>query len=480
MSEAAAVGLIADLLLRYFRDPGRYRAQAQHAARALGNLGPVLRLALGRPVDLAEAALAVPGDAAELERAAAFFVRQCFFRDDATHYEVLGLARDASGDDLRKHFRLLMQIVHPDRHAGDDHAVWPESFAARANLAHSVLKLPETRAVYDRELAAAAQVREQAERGPAARSRLIPVPVRQPVSRKRAPPGPVWPEWLTAGVGGFAREHPVVIAGAGMVVLAMLMATLLSGPEHHGIAGVESTYTGMPQAQQEAPKPEPAARSEPIVLQGVAGAESPAAEPVAVAVSEAPRLEVAAVAVPPVGAPIKSVVARGEPPPMATVHAVPAALPAVATNPIVATAAIATAAPAVAAPPEAPAVPRGDPPVAMEVEVLIASFVSAYEGGRLDTIVGLFGDDGRTDRQRGRAAIRGEYDQLFRDSAWRRMQVSQLAWKTVGDHAEAQGELMLRIGWRDGREVEQRVAVDMDLVRQGGRIVIARLSQQPK
>jgi hypothetical protein len=37
----------------------------------------------------------------------------------------------------------------------------------------------------------------------------------------------------------------------------------------------------------------------------------------------------------------------------------------------------------------------------------------------------------------------------------------------------------VRIGWRDGREVEQRHAVDMELARRDGRVVITRLSQQP-
>ena len=50
----------------------------------------------------------------------------------------------------------------------------------------------------------------------------------------------------------------------------------------------------------------------------------------------------------------------------------------------------------------------------------------------------------------------------------------------VGDRTIAKGEITVRIGWRDGREVEQRLALDMELVRRDGRVVIARLSQQPK
>jgi hypothetical protein len=39
---------------------------------------------------------------------------------------------------------------------------------------------------------------------------------------------------------------------------------------------------------------------------------------------------------------------------------------------------------------------------------------------------------------------------------------------------------MSKIAWADGREVEQRVAMQMELVRRGGRVVIARLSFQPR
>lgn len=135
-----------------------------------------------------------------------------------------------------------------------------------------------------------------------------------------------------------------------------------------------------------------------------------------------------------------------------------------------------------AAPPpgERTAVAMVPPLGSSEVEVLIAAFVSSYEKGRLDTFAKLFDDDAQTNQNRGRAAIASEYDQLFRSTVWRRMAISQLGWKPVGDHTEAKGEFVVKTGWRDGREVEQRMAVDMELVRQGGRAVIAKLSLQPR
>ena len=131
---------------------------------------------------------------------------------------------------------------------------------------------------------------------------------------------------------------------------------------------------------------------------------------------------------------------------------------------------------AIGAPPAAPPVP----PANAEIEALFATFVDSYERGRTDAFAALFADDADTNLRRGRAAIRGEYDELFRLSQWRRMQLTRITWRPVGDRAVANGEITVKIGWRDGREVEQRLNVNMELARRDGRVVIARLMHQPK
>jgi uncharacterized protein (TIGR02246 family) len=120
------------------------------------------------------------------------------------------------------------------------------------------------------------------------------------------------------------------------------------------------------------------------------------------------------------------------------------------------------------------------PPGTGEIEAFFAAFVDAYEKGRPDAFAALFDDDAETNLRRGRPAIRTEYDELFRQSRWRRMQLTRINWRRVGDRALAKGEISVRIGWRDGREVEERIAVDMELVRRDGRALIAKLSQQPR
>jgi hypothetical protein len=119
------------------------------------------------------------------------------------------------------------------------------------------------------------------------------------------------------------------------------------------------------------------------------------------------------------------------------------------------------------------------PPATAEVEALFASFVDNYERGRLDAFAALFDADADTNLRRGRAAIRGEYYELFRLSQWRRMQLTRISWRPIGDRAVAKGEITVMIGWRDGREVVQRLNVDMELMRRDGHVVIAKLTHQP-
>jgi molecular chaperone DnaJ len=63
------------------------------------------------------------------------------------HYEVLGVGRDASADELKSAYRRLAIQHHPDKTAGDEGAT--EKFK-EASEAYSVLSDPEKRARYDR------------------------------------------------------------------------------------------------------------------------------------------------------------------------------------------------------------------------------------------------------------------------------------------------------------------------------------------
>jgi len=63
------------------------------------------------------------------------------------YYEVLGVSRDASPDDIKKAYRQQALQYHPDRNPGDKGS---EDRFKEANEAYSVLADPEKRAQYDR------------------------------------------------------------------------------------------------------------------------------------------------------------------------------------------------------------------------------------------------------------------------------------------------------------------------------------------
>jgi hypothetical protein len=374
--------LAADLLLRFYREPLRYQVWMLEADRVLGCPVLILRLALGQSIELSDPALDGPGVVAELERAAIFFVRQVFFRDEATHYQVLGLTPDADSEAIHESFRLLMQLTHPDRREPD--SAWPEAFAARVTRAYTTLRNPESRAAYDRQLATKVEPKTDS-------------PVTTHAAKLRARRSyrqirlPILPEWMTAGVGGFMWRHPTLIAIVGMTAVAIFIVGLVAWSEADG------------KLTRIAPQPLRALQP---------GSTS--------AVSDA-------------------------------IEGLPSSLQQITLR----------------------------PPTDGEVEAVVATFLSSYEAGRLDTFAALFDDDAEFNLNRGRASIRHEYDELFRRSAWRRMNVSQLRWTAVGDRVEATGQIKVRIEYRDGSEVQQRLTLDMMFVRRGERTVITRLSQRP-
>ena len=462
---------------------------------SLFDSGIVLKLALGRRVEFADPALRKLS-AEVLRQAAAAHVRHCHFYPDATPYQVLGLAPEASERAIMEAFRLLMQLVHPDRQRV--RGEWPEAFAAQANGAYAILRDADARARFDREASERVARARSAQAAAVAAAAAVPPVPRWPKSgrvMRRPPSPPLLPEWLTEGVGGFVRAHPAAVAFAALIGIAVLMIAAAAWEGREGSLARD----------KRAPEPLPVATP----MRG-------APEPTAVAQAQAPIAPTNEQVAPTGNATAPSTTARDGIPPDATrdngaraanasersVPAQDSRMPPREVAAIVVAPALerappeASVAPAVTAVPpqvsaaqERPAgsaqpAPAANPgsaargPNTDEIEALFVTFVDSYDRGRLDAIAALFDDDARTDERHGRAEIRRDYDEVFRRSDWRRMRLTRVSWKHLGEVTHARAEAAIRMGWRDGREVEERLAMDIELARRDGRVVITRLSQR--
>ena len=69
----------------------------------------------------------------------------------STHYEILGVARDATDDEIKSVYRRLARELHPDHHPND---MEKEGRFKEVTAAYEVLGAPERRRAYDQQLAA--------------------------------------------------------------------------------------------------------------------------------------------------------------------------------------------------------------------------------------------------------------------------------------------------------------------------------------
>jgi DnaJ domain len=207
--------LLVPALLDFERVPGRYPLIKREPALLFDQAHTVLLLAAGRAVEGLEAFDL--GLAERARRAARFFVRTALLRTEVDHLTLLGLMPDASAEQVREHYRLMIRLTHPD-FAGDGDP-WPADAAARINIANDVLSSPVKRAAYQASLTPAA--------APAPKPAIQkPIPSRPPgVALK---PVPMRNGWLARINGGLSVRMKLAIASLGALLSGG--ALVLLGP----------------------------------------------------------------------------------------------------------------------------------------------------------------------------------------------------------------------------------------------------------
>jgi trichohyalin len=132
--------VLVELALAYYREPLRYphlTDPRQPLPAGFANLVPAFGSVLAsRHLEATAAALAARPE--EVLEAARFFVRHVLLAPGASHARELGFDGEATPDQVRQHYQLLIRLFHPDRQArlsdGDT------GYAARLNAAYQVLR----------------------------------------------------------------------------------------------------------------------------------------------------------------------------------------------------------------------------------------------------------------------------------------------------------------------------------------------------
>jgi len=135
------------LALACHRNPLAYRDRLALGASLPADMECLLRIANGSAETTEKAVQRLGANPLELRDAAKFCVQQWCFARGADHYRVLGLEPGASLDQIKEHYRLLMQLFHPDRTAGRE--TWTEHYATRVNEAWAALSRSQIPAVSD-------------------------------------------------------------------------------------------------------------------------------------------------------------------------------------------------------------------------------------------------------------------------------------------------------------------------------------------
>jgi len=277
---ASARGDALDWALALARAPGERHALRQRPLP--DGMETVLQVAGGCHAAAIDDAAAHTGMApAAVVEAARFYLREMLFFPDADPYRVLGLAADASDEQIKHHHRLLQQWLHPDRPTSD----WDAAFAARVNAAWSQLRTPARREAHAARVGAVVPAAASNEPSWSQPARIPAVAM----AAGRIEPG--------IDEGRWRRRAPVLALFGVCAVLGVLAVRdmqqeperAIAGGEVAAVSAAEETPAVALQLPTVAPVPTsksaraPAAEAKPAPPQRIAAAPAPRVAPTAVA-----------------------------------------------------------------------------------------------------------------------------------------------------------------------------------------------------
>jgi hypothetical protein len=428
-AEAASV---ASQLLAFYREPVSHRPLYIHGREPLPGAHFVLRFAHGR-FNAALIRELDPPARAELRNAALAFIRQVCFWDGATYYQLLCAEPGARREVLKRNYRLMVGLIHPDKR-DTTHEPWPLDSAQRLNAAYETLADDQRRAEYDQGLRKVEHEHSSFVRVPAAAGRA---PSRRTVGVLAAVVAPlifaqvVW-------INGQAPEHSLLDS----LRREAMLARDAMPPRFMG-GGNSAASTGVSTPPDDEPSP---------------------VAPVVTETRPATALQMPAAAAPhPAMASTRDtsgLVPVGSPPPASPIASAPRA-PEVRVAQVPANAPSGRQAPAA--------------PVNKDVELLVARLVSAYEAGDANQLMSLY--EGSFWQS---ASMQQSYANFFRATRNRRLRIDNLTWTTSNDAAHARGQATVIADYNDDTaHLERQIDVELDIDLAGGRARFTKLSLFP-
>lgn len=424
-------------------------------------------------------------------------------RPEAGLYELLAVREDASPEQIREAYRRMIALVHPDASP----VGFPADAASRVNLAYSTLGDAQKRAAYDANTSMAPVVypgRNSPSSAPESRSRGASTPRRLRVRASRrtllwlaallvvpaaaliysALPGNGEADLIEARPKLKLSDAPSPLAGAESAPATLKESTASSDvPPTAGVAPgsvTEATANGdSPAASAPAPlsgdiTPQPGAgravastttRADPAQTSQAAPATSGSRRttappgpstlpsPVEAPVATLPRTDGA----------VTSAAASGAPP----------ATPPVATEPTVSLTPAGSAVAIAVAPgrtaTESAVRLKAAPTI--DADDVLLRLVTAYETGSTAALARLLSPN-----MAGRRSLLADYERIFHETTARTLRLGKLRHQLLDDRVRSTGPATVVTTGRDQQTAEQRVYLEIDIVRDREQIFIERLA----